>query len=890
MCNAINCTVLISSELNYKEIENINLHNVAVKIIKCTDGIVDFRSLSETIQNIQTDYIQIVTQKIIYNSPDIYYCPNEHPLIMNRLLYWNNNTYNVFPYSVVECSGDTLCAKDMISCAPYDDSICVWENKIFSRKIIRNYIKDNLQQEKVVIYDLLNYLAGQGLTFFLDKRKIICIDKLVSTQCYGNNVSKIDSEIRRIVASAYEYNDFRLDILKTEIEKNDVISFDIFDTLLVRPTWNPEDVFLTVQDYANSIIQPIDYIEFVELRKNAEQIARDRKHKKTNSYEITYSEIYKVLGEIFPFSQKHLAMICEFEIKTEKKFLKPRLSALSLLKYALVKSKEVIFTSDMYYGQYELRNFLSNLEIDLSDIKIFVSSEYNTSKYSGGLFEEIKKQYPHKSILHIGDNYQVDYCNAVKAGLNAFHFPSTISCMRGDDPSYGSSFWKRVYGIAHDPISSENFNRFSGLRSLNAVAANKLFDNPFEFRLADSEVNGNAFNIGYYFLGSYIISFAQRVAEKYDTGQYAAVNLIARDCYLLKRALEILRPDIPINYVRLSRIALTPLCISESENGILLRNSGVFTSVCPLDFVELYENVLLFDKTGVVEAIVRKGFGIKKKFVYFEEYSSFCKFFANELIDYNSVKNESFLAKTYFDKFFEGHTLFVDLGYSYRAELILTQLYGYDIDSLYVHINSDIAYLRSSMAGGYIDCIEPFYPHEAVWVREKMSSELSPSCIGYEAIDGTVVPKLDSSFSTNAMQQFYLDTIQNASLEFVSDFKRYFNQQNGHFYYPSFLGMLAFEKFFYDAKDLDRMIFGAFHFEDKNGMGADLNLKDIWDDYHKCCVSNLNNLGESVHGPYIELNSLSKTQRAFLFLLFYPKTFIRKLKKNMFRLLDDRKR
>lgn len=881
-----NCTIYISSELKESEIKCNNLDAAPSITIKCSNNNIYLTSLIDAIEKTKTDFIQIVTQKVLYKSPDLYYLNPEYPLIINRLLLWERNTYNILPYSITECSGAKLEAREMISCMPFDDSIIVWENKILSKQILSQYVSGNPAKEMVSFVDILNFLSDLGLSFYIDKRKLICIEHIDHYKFKMDyNVAK-NPEIREIVGITQEFKDFRLDILKKEIEKNDVISFDIFDTLLVRPTWKPDDVFLTVQDYVNSILQPVDYIEFVDLRKNAEQIARNRNYEHNKTYEVTYGDIYDVLGEIFPFSKEHLSQIYNYELCTEKKFLKPRLSALALLKYALCIKKVVILTSDMYFEQKELRYLLNNLGIDLSEIRLFISSEYKKSKYNGELFQIIKKQYENRLILHIGDNYEVDYCNAIKAGINAFHLPSTIACMKGDDPSCGSMIWHRVYGVAHDPISSENFNRFSGLRSINAVAANHIFDNPFEYIILGSEISGNAYNIGYYFLGSYIISFAQRVIEKYDTGQYSAVNLIARDCFVLKEAIKIIRPDIPVNYVRLSRLALTPLCIREVENGVLLRNSGVFTSVSPLDFVDMYSNVLVKDKKTIIDTIQKNGFIVKKKFSSFEEYSSFCSFFSKQLIDYNSVKKEANLAKRYFDQFFGGHTLFVDLGYSYRAELILKQLYGYNMDTLYIHTNSDSAYLRSNMVCGNIDCIIPFYPHEAVWVREKMSSELSPSCIGYEEDkNGEVIPKLDETFSTNEMQRFYLNTIQKASLEFVSEFVSFYDYQNGHYYYPSFLGMLSFEKFFYDAKDLDRMIFGTFHFEDKNGMGSNLNLKEIWDNYHK--HTEFNNYVEKFNGPYVELNHLSKLQRSLFFFLFEPRVFIKKLKKNIKGLLHE---
>ena len=65
----------------------------------------------------------------------------------------------------------------------------------------------------------------------------------------------------------------------------DVISFDIFDTLVFRPFKKPTDLFMIVGGRLNCL-------DFHKIRQNAEKAARIEKFNKTGSYEITLEDIY----------------------------------------------------------------------------------------------------------------------------------------------------------------------------------------------------------------------------------------------------------------------------------------------------------------------------------------------------------------------------------------------------------------------------------------------------------------------------------------------------------------------------------------------------------------------------------------------------------------------
>ena len=77
--------------------------------------------------------------------------------------------------------------------------------------------------------------------------------------------------------------------LKNLIDGHDVISFDIFDTLIKRNCYKPTDIFEIVEIQYNQTNKNNKIQDFKNIRINAEKNARN---KNKNSEDITIDEIY----------------------------------------------------------------------------------------------------------------------------------------------------------------------------------------------------------------------------------------------------------------------------------------------------------------------------------------------------------------------------------------------------------------------------------------------------------------------------------------------------------------------------------------------------------------------------------------------------------------------
>ena len=214
------------------------------------------------------------------------------------------------------------------------------------------------------------------------------------------------------------------------------ISFDIFDTMLLRPCLRPVDIFRLVQ--RRCVLDN----SFQDIRQRAERLARSES---VDSGEITLTEIYKKIQEISGFSSMEIAQIYEEEIKTELEHLCINPEIKSLYEMALSEHKKIIFCSDMYLPQDIIISALQRNRItEISSL--YVSSNFGCTKSDGKLFDIVLKDLSHQSIVpeevvHIGDNWISDVLNARKAGIRAVWYSSPLHCFQKTD------VWKKMKPI-----------------------------------------------------------------------------------------------------------------------------------------------------------------------------------------------------------------------------------------------------------------------------------------------------------------------------------------------------------------------------------------------------------------------------------------------------------
>lgn len=205
--------------------------------------------------------------------------------------------------------------------------------------------------------------------------------------------------------------------IKASIARNEIISFDIFDTIVKRDVFEP--------DYAKFLLPQraglkITGHNFVDLRNNAELNIRKRRNF-TGDVEIF--EIYEDLIHSLDTSLT-ATELAELEFQIDLEMLQGKPVMVTLANDAARAGKKLYFISDTYYSRQHIQKILEKAGI-IFPYELFISSELGLRKDSGTIWEMIDERLVREdtksTFLHIGDNVCSDSQNPGDRGIQSFH-------------------------------------------------------------------------------------------------------------------------------------------------------------------------------------------------------------------------------------------------------------------------------------------------------------------------------------------------------------------------------------------------------------------------------------------------------------------------------------
>ncbi len=293
------------------------------------------------------------------------------------------------------------------------------------------------------------------------------------------------------------------------IQNHACISFDIFDTLLMRKVLEPTDVFGIVE----RILEEKGYVgnHFYEYRIQAE--------KSLANYPLL-TQIYEEMGRKYNIPNDVLEEWRELEVQVEKRVIVPRRNMVWMFRYALEQGKKVFLISDMYFSEKELEGILIEHGIEGYN-GLLVSCEYQKGKEDGSLFQEYKRVAKEESYLHIGDNRYSDGQNAQKCGLDTF----------------------QIYSAYEIWLASSMQSLLIQLDSLEqrCILGNliwKCCENPFALHKGKGIlVVDEPEELGYIFLGALYDEFIVWLLQKLAEEKVEQLLLPSRDGFLIDRML-----------------------------------------------------------------------------------------------------------------------------------------------------------------------------------------------------------------------------------------------------------------------------------------------------------------------------------------------------------------
>lgn len=300
----------------------------------------------------------------------------------------------------------------------------------------------------------------------------------------------------------------------------EVISFDIFDTLIFRPFSEPTDLFFFLGEKTG-------ILDFKRLRMQAEADARTQKYKEEKHYEITLSDIWSRLENEIGVT-KEQGMQMEQALEMEFCYANPYMQ--QVFTQLREHGKRIVITSDMYLSKAFLSELLQKNGYGGYE-ELYVSCEYEKSKAEGSLYEVVKRAYPDTdSMIHVGDNPVSDVKNAKKHGFEVFYYPN----VNRNALLYRAYDMSAVVGGAY-----------------RGIVNNKLYNGTEQLSME--------YEYGYIYGGLFVLGYCNFIHTYARVHGIEKLLFLSRDGDILRQAYAVLFPEEKTEYVYWSRAAATKL-------------------------------------------------------------------------------------------------------------------------------------------------------------------------------------------------------------------------------------------------------------------------------------------------------------------------------------------
>ena len=299
------------------------------------------------------------------------------------------------------------------------------------------------------------------------------------------------------------------------IKNVDVVSFDIFDTLLFRPYVRPIDLFLHIERHYNAPF-------FMTCRVGAEQNARQ---KNSTKQDITFDEIYDEIDPCF----QHLKQV---ELDWERMVLRPNPEMKAIWDFARENGKKIVVASDMYLPTEFIADVLNKNGFGGYD-RLYVSGDINQTKARGTLFDTIIRDMgvAPKKILHIGDSKKSDYKRPREHGLRAYLYPHLVKTLLKNNVRM-SKFYRKQ----DDNLGASILVAIMAMRDLAERMGMAIAKNYWE-------------KLGYEYGGPVIYGYTRWIEQTAQNQGIDHLMFVARDGYTLQRVFNTFNDTIKNSYI-----------------------------------------------------------------------------------------------------------------------------------------------------------------------------------------------------------------------------------------------------------------------------------------------------------------------------------------------------
>lgn len=277
-----------------------------------------------------------------------------------------------------------------------------------------------------------------------------------------------------------------LENMKAEISSETVgaVSFELFETLTLRPFFDRSDLFFFMEREFSSLY--VGRRSFYDLRREAEERA-EKKAKET----VTLADIYKELEKISKISPSSREKLMKRECELEEYFCFARQCGTELFRTAKELGKKVIVTAETYLPEKTVEEILGQCGFAGWDM-LCITGESGLSK--NRLFEHICREMkiqPH-ALRHFGSSIESDAEAPVNQGVKPVFLTSCRDRLVKSGRLCGFIQKKLIYDFCSEKCLA--------LRCALGLYAAYAFDHPHN-KLAQSDFCGDDYMIGFMVLG-----------------------------------------------------------------------------------------------------------------------------------------------------------------------------------------------------------------------------------------------------------------------------------------------------------------------------------------------------------------------------------------------------
>ncbi len=460
------------------------------------------------------------------------------------------------------------------------------------------------------------------------------------------------------------------ELLIMKLGTYDVISFDIFDTLIARTIYEPDQVFTMLGEIIKSQYN-VD-VDFLKLRKEAEAAAA-AKYGALTTIDKIYVEVAKdkTVGN-FAMDIKKL------EVDLETALCVPRQDMVEVYNQLKAMGKRVILVSDMYLNRVQIVGLLHKCGISYYD-ELLISCEVGFRKDDGSMWDMLMQNYNPNNFIHVGDNFRSDSQIPMEKCIpNHIIFNANTLLELSDFPYFKA-------------VAKQNL---ANSLMVGQALSGGIFNTPFAFAEDGTVHFKDIYDFGYTVIGPLLARFVEWIVAE-NQKKNERLLLLSREGYMLEQLIKaycnnrgIAEPD--MTYFLTSRRAVSVASLETDEDIRELASQkykGTFSTFLRERFgVALHpedEDVHL-EYTELPEDLMEK-----------------LASYIDEILEHAAAEKNAYLVYVREAMAGASDVAVVDVGFSGTIQFFLMKLTGRDIAGHYLALHSN----KPERIGGRADAI-----------------------------------------------------------------------------------------------------------------------------------------------------------------------------------------